>query len=647
MRERADEFCQGAILFCVVAILVWGPVEMGTTRTVDFIPVEILTALAVGLWVVRMWTQRPFRLFWPPVSWGVYAFAVYAIWRMQFAEVHFLAWREFCQVMVYALLYLVITNNLNRRESAEIVTMTLITLGMLLSVLAIYQFATHSPRISVFSWALKPAQYVNRGSGTFVNPDNFAGFVAMLIPLGLAYLLLSRMSAVAKVFLGYALVVIAAGVCVSISRGAMIALVVASALMCVALLFEGGYLVTSLVALVVILAAAVTVRSSFGAVARRFDREAAGGKVELGDRKLYWAVAAKVFEEHPWFGAGPAQLDPQSFLYRPEKLQVRMTYAHNDYLNTLADWGACGLAIIAGVLAALYWSAWNTWHGIRRKTSDIGLRLTDKGAFVLGGAFALAVAVFHCVADFDMHVPANALLAVALLALLAAHQRYLTERYWKNPGVSGKILLTIGAALAAAWLMVVGVRLANEQRWMQRADADERVLQAPLDPSLDPDEARRAPARQAAFADEIASLKKAYEADPSNEAAPYRLGEAYWSLAQQGDKGYQRDTLEAMQWYSRAILNNPLSYQAWLKYGVCLDWLDRHKEASFYFDKAGQIDPSGWYVAFCRGKHFVELDDLKNARECFYQAYTRTDGNKLPWEYMTMVDRRLAEAGAK
>jgi O-antigen ligase len=552
------------------------------------------------------------------------------------------------QVIDYAALFFVITNNLNHRNSAEIVTTTLIILGMALSLFAIYQFTTHSPRVSLYPWA-KPAQYLNRGSGTFINPDNFAGFLEILIPLGLAYVLLSRMSATAKVLLAYATVMMMAGLCVSVSRGAMVATVVALALLCVTLLFEGGYVLPSLLALVLICGAAIGVRENFETAARRFDREVQpGASLSLGDRQVYWSVAGKIFEEHKLWGAGPAHFDLQFFMHRPERLQSRIIYAHNDYLNTLADWGGVGLAIILAFVGSLYYGAWRTWRSIRRKVSDIGLRQTDKGAFVIGGAFGLAAALFHCLVDFDMHVPADALLAVAIMALLAAHGRFVTERYWKNPGNMGKTFLALAGVAAMVCLVAIGLKQDKEQRWVERANAAERILEEPLDPNApDPDVAAAAPPRQAALKAKIDALKNAYEIDPSDADVCFNLGETYWDLGSEGARGYQRKTLEAMQWYSRAILANPLNAYNYLQYGICLDWLDRHHEADFYFQRARDFDPNGWYVALWQGKHLVELGELAKAREWFYLAYVRDGGALLPLEYLRMVDSRLAEDAHK
>ena len=49
----------------------------------------------------------------------------------------------------------------------------------------------------------RPSQYTGRGSGTFINPNHFAGFLGMLLPLCLASVLTGRISQPMRILLGY------------------------------------------------------------------------------------------------------------------------------------------------------------------------------------------------------------------------------------------------------------------------------------------------------------------------------------------------------------------------------------------------------------------------------------------------------------
>ena len=79
---------------------------------------------------------------------------------------------------------------------------------------------THSDAV----WHLtKPSQYGNRATGTYFCPNHLAGFLEMVLPLGLAYLFAGRLNATFKVFLGYACLVISVGIGLTLSRGGVLA----------------------------------------------------------------------------------------------------------------------------------------------------------------------------------------------------------------------------------------------------------------------------------------------------------------------------------------------------------------------------------------------------------------------------------------
>ena len=94
--------------------------------------------------------------------------------------------------------------------------MVLIAAGLGESLFALVQYLTHYDRV----WAVfKPAGYALRGSGTYVNPNNFAGFRKWCCRWRWLTRCWAVSSATVKVLLGYCALVMMAGVVVSQSRG--------------------------------------------------------------------------------------------------------------------------------------------------------------------------------------------------------------------------------------------------------------------------------------------------------------------------------------------------------------------------------------------------------------------------------------------
>ena len=208
------QICERGILGLVLAILVFGPLAMGAVNAPEFLVIQGLTIAVMLLWMVRIWASPRPQLLWPPVCWVVLAFAIYAIVRYLTADIEFIARLEMIQVLMFAFLFFAIVNNLYRQETVQIVGFTLIFLAMAISAFAVYQFFTHSNRVWNFT-----SPYPGRASGTYISPNNLAGFLEMLLPLATAYVLAGRMKAVTRIFLGYAALVMAAGLTVTFSRG--------------------------------------------------------------------------------------------------------------------------------------------------------------------------------------------------------------------------------------------------------------------------------------------------------------------------------------------------------------------------------------------------------------------------------------------
>src|SRR5262249_49421384 len=149
-------------------------------------------------------------LLWPPISWVIVAFVIYAIVRCATDSLHYPARQELSRILTFASMFFLASNNLTRRNSATIVSMTLVCIGLTVSALAIYQFSTHNGWI----WGLyKPTIYLARGSGTFVNPNHLAGFLELVVPLAIAYMFMGRLSIVVRLLLGYCALMMIMAIC--------------------------------------------------------------------------------------------------------------------------------------------------------------------------------------------------------------------------------------------------------------------------------------------------------------------------------------------------------------------------------------------------------------------------------------------------
>jgi O-antigen ligase len=588
-RERLDTFCSRAIIALVLLVLAWSPLAWGGMDSVAFLVSEATILVALLLWIIRLWVQRPFRLFWPPVCWGVLLFIIYALVRCRLVVVEIGGRQELIQVLNYGAVFFLVLNNLNRRHSANFAALTLAGVGFAAAFLAIYQFVSHCPTI----WGVKRMdQYLARGSGTFINPDHLAGFLEMTVPLALAYTVMSRFSATIKVLLAYGAVTMLAGIVVSLSRGGILATIIGLLLFCGLLIGQRDFRKPALAMLCAMVVLGLFALSQFESVQKRFNEAFKADKVD-DVRSDYWHAAAELSKHSRIWGIGPGQFDVEFPSVRLWRTQGRPQFVHNDYLNTLCEWGMVGLALIGAVCVLLFWGVFQTWATVRKPANELGSGFSDRNAFTLGASVGLATLMLHCIVEFNMHIFAVAFTAVTLMALLAAQARFATERYWLNPGRIGKIILTIVILAGVAYLGGQGLRKGRQAYWLAKA----RSAQAQPDKVM-------------AFA------VNAHEAEPMDWLADYRTGEYLWSLSLMEAPDYIERARQALTWYSRAAELNPFDAYAPLACGMCLDRIGGAPEAATgYFLLAVHNDPHNTLVAMETGRHCIEMGEFAAAKK--------------------------------
>lgn len=617
-RELSERWCERAILALVLSILIIGPLALGAVGALGFLVIQGLTIGALLLWGARFWLSRSPQLFWPPICWAVVAFTLYAIARYLTADIEYVARQEVLKVLVYAFLFFTILNNLNRQESIQIMSLSLLFLAMGISFYAIYQFLTGSDWVWFF---IKP--YPHRGSGTYICPNHLAGFLEMLLPLGLAYTLAGRLKPLTRVLLGYASLVILAGIAATVSRGGWLSTALALVLFFGVLIFHRTHRLPSIVLLVLVVATGLILFPKSDVFRFRTREVFTEGRVNDGLRFALWRPALRLWEENVWWGAGPAHFDYRFRAYRPENVQLRPDRVHNDYLNTLTDWGVVGAALVASAWVLLALGVAKTWRAVRGDPADLGVKKgSNRFAFLLGASLGLLALLCHSALDFNLHIPANAILAVALMALLTSHIRFATERYWARVGAGIKAFASAALLAGVLCLGLQGWRHAQEYVWLQRAASQPNFSSA-----------------------QIQCLEKAFAAEPKNADTAFAIGEAFRIQSRDGGDNYLDLAARAMVWYGRSIKLNPWHDPSYLRCGWCLDWLGRKAESGAYFDRAAQLDPNGFFTMANIGLHYVELEDYAAAKPWLERSLRlQWDDNPIAHSYLQIVNHNLIEA---
>jgi O-antigen ligase len=618
--ETMDRFFERGILALVLAILIFAPLAMGAVGVREFLIVQALIMGVMFLWGLRIALTSDVKLFWPALGWPVLAFALYAVARYLTADIEYAARFEMIQTLLYGFLFFAIINNLASRDSSQAVSFVLVILATGVSCYAIWQFMTHSSRV----WN-EISPYRGRATGTYISPNNFSCFLEMTMPVALAFLLAGRVKPLTRILLCYALLTMGLALAVTFSRGGWVAAGVGIIAVLAILLCHRKHRLVSFIVLVALSAGlAVFVTNYLSHTFGYIDRVKSPGDSEMSDmnsRAELWRAAEEMWADHFWFGVGPAHYDYRFRQYRAENIQARPDRAHNDYLNLLADWGTTGGVIVAAGILIFGIGLARTWKAVRPDEREPGRGMSNRFAFFVGASAALLALAAHSVMDFNLHIPANALIGVVFLALLAGQLRFATGSNKLKAGVIARAVLIVALAGGIAYFGLQGYWRERERVWQARAED----MNLPL-------------------LERAALLERAFAAEPEDFQAACDIAELYRLQSFQGGQGYEALSKTAMEWYSRGMKLNRFDGYDDLGYGMCLDWLGQHDEAEGFYSRAEALDPNGYYTVANIGWHYVQSGDYAAARVWLDRSLRlEWNVNPIAFSYWDIVQERLVQ----
>jgi len=276
--------------------------------------------------------------------------------------------------------------------------------------------------------------------------------------------------------------------------------------------------------------------------------------------------------------------------------------------------------VFAGLGLLVFWLR-KTWPHVRREENDFGTGQSNRFAFFLGASCGLAALAVHSAMDFNLHIPANALVGVTLLALLASNARYATEKFWFRPGRPAKLALSAALAAVTIDFGTQAWRLGGEAHWLTRAAAL---------PNFSSERA--------------AALEQAFACEPKNSETAYDIGECFRTQSLDGGENFAALGQTALDWYALANRLNPHDGYSYLRTGMCLDWLGRWREAEPAYRAAEARDPAGYFMLANIGWHYVQTGDYAAAQEWFIRSLAlEGKDNDIARNYLSICNSKLAD----
>jgi O-antigen ligase len=360
---------------------------------------EISAALLLVLWAGWYAFGDDREFYWNPLGWPLLGITVLGLLQyfLRLTVYPFATKVELLKLVTYLVFFFLAGQAFRTAAQRVAWAWFLLSLGFAVSLFGILQHFTFNGKL----YWLRQLRFIGYPFGPFTNRDHFAGFVELIIPVGLAMLALrgTRRDQVPLVAL-FTIVPIGA-VFLSASRGGIIATCVQLLLLAIFLRKRPvGFARMMAVVAILLAAGAFVAWLGVGTALERFAMLKSGAVTEQR-RWIMIRDSWHIFVAHPVMGSGLGTLETAYPRYASYYDGLVVNHAHNDYIEALAETGVLGVAFCTLFLVGLF----------RRSLAEVGSDRDQFGRAVrIGCLVACTGLLIHGLVDFNLHITSNALL---------------------------------------------------------------------------------------------------------------------------------------------------------------------------------------------------------------------------------------------
>ncbi|MDA2918208.1 O-antigen ligase family protein [Desulfobacterota bacterium AH_259_B03_O07] len=325
----------------------------------------------------------------------------------------------------YALFFIIIANYIKRSDQIRRIFWIVFIVGVIESALGLLQYFT----------GITQASGEVRASGTYVNPNNFAGFLGMVIPLSLGYSFylftkgmkkgntwkdIIKFNLSTHFILFFVTALMTLSLILSGSRGGILSFLCSIVFFYVLLSLQSSLRVRLLaLAIFLIIVMGYSLWIGLDPVIQRFTET----KEALPLRTYVWKDTFELIKDFPIFGTGLGTFGLSFTLYKNNAFwPLTFSHTHNDYLELASETGLIGLILVLISIILIYKNAWIVLGSLSPKVDPLRYFLTIGS---ISGIFAMLI---HAFTEFNFQIPANAYYFAFLFGLTISLVKNLERR---------------------------------------------------------------------------------------------------------------------------------------------------------------------------------------------------------------------------
>jgi O-antigen ligase len=453
--------------------------------------------------------------------------------------------------------------------------------------------------------------YGSRASGFYVCPNHFAGFLESLALLVLALALFARLRIWIRIVLIYLAAAALAGVLISGSRGGYLSSGTGLVVLVIYAFYHSFRVAPSRLrqlllgaigvgGMALLLGSIFVTRSEL--LTQRF-----GSIIEPKDlRPRLWQAALGQFALDPAIGTGAGTYLVYGRKFRDPSVQTDPVYAHNDYVQLLAEYGATAGVLLIGFLAAHLYSAWKFIRQMLRWLQQNEKAFSSSLALVIGASLGIIGLMVHSFFDFNLQIPGNTLFVAFLFGILA-NPGVQWDKEQREPRFIGWIWRVVPVLLSLILIAFVWPRWPGEVRA----------------------EAARSAFFKHSYALTIYYARQAIEYGNEDPDTFYYLGESRRQLGSQFIGTIQRDLLSAAaEAFDQGLNYFPMDERLLVKAGLNRAQLGDFAAADALFARAFEWSPNlGQVYAFYGSR--LQIEGRNDEAAIAYQHSNRLSANQI------------------
>ncbi len=422
-------FCNGIIEMGLVSLIIFTPLAFGTVQVWSITVVHLITLAVLAAWLIKMNTLGKFKLVKTPLDLPILLFLGIAVITTLTSIYPHTSKIGLYKIINYVLLYYLVVNNIKDSRQIKRIATLVVLVGTSLALYGLFNYFSGIEKI----YTLDKKYYLGMLTSTYVNHNHIGGYFELAIPLGIGLVLANQYlpgrrrrskilpAAFVSVMLIAVTFIMITALVFTYSRGTWIGFLGSMIALGMIISFRFKIFrdwsrlkkwgVLAVLALIIISAsllvpdkvkqrAATMFKFQEGKVT--FNVESAGGRLIVYENTL------QMIKKYPFLGTGPGTFVHVYPRYRNPGFRIFMNAVHNDYLQYGQEMGIFGLGSFFLLLALFF-----------KKNLSLLKTLNDKylQGLTLGFLVSIIAIGIHSLGDFNLQIPANALLFWIILAL--------------------------------------------------------------------------------------------------------------------------------------------------------------------------------------------------------------------------------------